>query len=68
MSVKKRYLKAKFDRQKSRHQNKIIYINQNLCLYYIVLWPKSKSLQTKTHKFSYLMSNSTIKIKLEEHS
>ena len=40
-----------------------LYVNQNLCSYYIVLWSKSKSLHKMGKTFSHYVSNGTVKIK-----
>ena len=45
-----------------------LYINQSLCPYYRVLWSKNKSLHRMGKIFSYYVSNSTVKIKIEETS
>ena len=45
-----------------------VYINQSLCPYYKSLWSKSKKLRTLGKIHSFLISNSTIKLKLQENS
>ena len=45
-----------------------MFVNQSLCPYYKSLWPKSKTLRSLGKIHSFLISNSTIKIKLQENS
>ena len=45
-----------------------VYINQSLCPYYKSLWSKSKKLRTLGKIHSFFISNSTIKLKLQENS
>ena len=45
-----------------------VYINQSLCPYYKSLWSKSKKLHTLGKIHSFFISNSTIKLKLQENS
>ena len=45
-----------------------VYINQSLCPYYKSLWSKSKKLCTLGKIHSFFISNSTIKLKLQENS
>ena len=45
-----------------------IFVNQSLCPYYISLWSKSKKLRLLGKIHSFFISNSIIKIKLQENS
>ena len=45
-----------------------IFVNQSLYPYYILLWSKNKRLRSLGKIHSFFMSNSTIKIKLQENS
>ena len=45
-----------------------IFVNQSLCPYYKSLWSKSKKLRSLGKIHSFFISNSTIKIKLQENS
>ena len=45
-----------------------IFINQNLCSYYHLLWSTSKKLHGKGRIFGCYVSNGSIKIKLQENS
>ena len=44
-----------------------IFVNQSLCPYYKSLWSKSKKLRSLGKIHSFFISNSTIKIKLQEN-
>ena len=45
-----------------------IFVNQSFCPYYKSLWPKSKKLSSLGKINSFFISNSIIKIKLQENS
>ena len=45
-----------------------IFVNQSLCPYYKLLWSKNKKLRSLGKIHSFFISNSTIKIKLQENS
>ena len=45
-----------------------IYVNQSLCPYYKSLWSKSKKLRSLGKIHSFFISNSTIKLKIQENS
>ena len=45
-----------------------VYINQSLCPYYKSFWSKSKKLRTLGNIHIFFISNSTIKLKLQENS
>ena len=45
-----------------------IYINQSLCPYYKSLWSKSKKLRSLGRIHSFFISNSSIKVKIQENS
>ena len=45
-----------------------IFVNQSLCSYYKSLWSKSKKLRSLGKIYSFFISNSIIKIKLQENS
>ena len=46
----------------------LIFVNQSLCPYYKSLWSKSKKLRSLGKIHSFFISNSKIKIKLQENS
>lgn len=48
--------------------NAKIFVNQSLCSYYKMLWAKSKKLHTLGKINSFYVSNSTIKIRIQEGS
>ena len=43
-----------------------LYLNQSLCPYYRILWSKSKTLFTMGKMNSYLISNGSVKMSLQE--
>ena len=44
-----------------------VFVNQSLCPYYKSLWSKSKKLLSLGKIHSFFVSNSTIKLKLQEN-
>ena len=45
-----------------------LFLNQSLCPYCRILWPKSDFLHKMGKTFSYYVSNGTVKIKIQETS
>ena len=45
----------------------LVFVNQSLCPYYKSLWSKSKKLLSLGKIHSFFVSNSTIKLKLQEN-
>ena len=66
-SVKKDLQKIKMEDVNLLGQNKL-FINRSLCLYYKVLWPKSKKSHSLGKIFSFYISSDAIQIKVNENS
>ena len=67
LAVKKDPCKIKMEDVDLPGQNKL-FINKNLCLYYKVIWSKSKMLHSLGKINSFFISGDTIKIKVSENS
>ena len=68
VSVRKDLNKVKRSDIDLTGQNTLKYINQRICPYYRILWSKTKTWYQKCKIDSFYVSNSNIKIRLEENA